>query len=106
MNAPQLPEATLDKQRAVLCLNGPVSFDTALHLAEVGRSLISRCAEQSSLSIDIRGVQQPSSATLTVVLEWWRAMNKRRITLAEVRLPNQMAPLVALSGLEQILPCR
>lgn len=106
MNAQNMSprQVTIDTDRHVLSLQGPVSFDTAAGLANEGRYLLQQVEAGTTLSIDARGVQHSSSATLTVVLEWWRALNARQLELKEVLLPEQMQPLVALSGLNRILP--
>lgn len=97
---------TMDAGRQVLSLQGPVSFDTAALLADEGCRLLKQVAPETAVSIDARSVQHSSSATLTVVLEWWRALNARQLRLKDVLLPEQMRPLVALSGLNRILPER
>lgn len=106
MNAQNMPlcQVTIDINRHVLSLQGAVSFDTATQLANEGRHLLQQVEPGTTFSIDACGVQYSSSATLTVVLEWWRALNARQLVLKEVLLPEQMQPLVALSGLNRILP--
>ena len=106
MNAQRMPlsQVVMDVDSHVLSLQGPVSFTKAAALAHEGCRLLQRVAPGTTLSIDARGVQHSSSATLTVVLEWWRALNAHQLGLKAVLLPEQMQSLVALSGLNRILP--
>lgn len=97
-------QVMMNAEKSILSLQGPVSFDTAAQMAREGRRLLQQVEQGSTLSIDARGVQFSSSATLTIILEWWRALNVRELSLKEVLLPEQMKPLVALSGLSRILP--
>lgn len=106
MNAQMTPQSqvAMDADNHVLSLQGQVSFTKAAALAHEGCRLLQRVAPGTTLSIDARGVQHSSSATLTVVLEWWRALNAHQLGLNAILLPEQMQSLVALSGLNRILP--
>lgn len=106
MNAQRVPpsQVVMDVDSHVLSLQGQVSFTNAAGLAHEGCRLLQRMAPGTTLSIDARGVQHSSSATLTVVLEWWRALKTHQLALKAILLPEQMQPLVALSGLTRILP--
>ena len=97
-------QVMMNAERNLLSLEGMVSFDTAARLANEGRRLLTQADKNGALSIDVRRVQNSSSATLTVVLEWWRALDALQLSLKAIYFPEQMEPLVSLSGLNRILP--
>jgi len=54
--------------------------------------------------IDFHAVEQANSAGIALLTEWMRYSHKHDISLLFVNIPDQMAAMIELGGLKDILP--
>ncbi|MCP1366719.1 STAS domain-containing protein, partial [Halomonas sp. BBD48] len=96
--------ARLEVNANVLVASGEAGFDMAAALAEKGCGWLMQQPQGSEVVFDLSGVDQASSAALSVMLEWLRCAHRRQLSVVEVRLSAPLSRLTAMAGLEQLLP--
>ncbi len=92
----------LEADDAQLTLGGQPDFDNAAELAEAGKKWLG--CRSDGVSIDLRGVESASTATLSVLLEWQRHLGDHSGHIVHLRLSPALHRLAAVSGLESLLP--
>lgn len=97
-------DARLEVSDNVLAASGEADFDGAAALAASGCEWLRGQAEGSAVCFDLRGVDRPSSAALSVMLEWLRCARQQRLDVASVRLSPPLARLTVMAGLDRLLP--
>lgn len=95
---------SLEASGSVLRVEGQVGFEVATALAEAGRGWLAGQPAETAVSFDLTGVADVSSAALSVLLEWARAVRAAGLTLEAVRLSPALRRLTDLAGLERLLP--
>jgi phospholipid transport system transporter-binding protein len=96
--------ARLEVSGNMLVAGGEAGFDVAAALAEKGCEWLMQQSSGGHVGFDLSGVDQASSAALSVMLEWLRCANRRQLTVVEVRLSVPLSRLTAMAGLDQLLP--
>jgi phospholipid transport system transporter-binding protein len=94
----------LDAGDAELRVGGQVGFEVAAALAETGRDWLAEQPAGTRVTFDLAGVEDVSSAALSVLLEWTRAARAAGLKLQPVRLSPALRRLTDLAGLERLLP--
>jgi phospholipid transport system transporter-binding protein len=87
-----------------LAVSGEVDFDVATLLAEAGSAWLAEQPAGSSVTLDLCGVNQVSSAALSVLLEWTRRARAAGVTIRAVHLSASLARLTHVAGLDALLP--
>jgi len=87
-------------------LVGVLDFDTVGRLAVEGGVLLRAAAArgQTSLVIDLAGVERANSAGLALLLEWLEMALRRGLSLSYAHLPESLDRLAAVSHLGDLLP--
>ncbi|MFD2190210.1 STAS domain-containing protein [Pistricoccus aurantiacus] len=96
--------ARLEARENRLLASGDVDFSVAPPLAAAGHQWLEQRPAQSTVSIDMSGVDQVSSAALSVVLEWLRDAHRSGVKVQEVALSKPLKRLTELAGLDALLP--
>ncbi|AMD00251.1 MULTISPECIES: STAS domain-containing protein [Halomonas] len=94
----------LEASPARLAVTGNVDFDMAAQLAEAGSGWLAEQPSGSRMELDLSGVEQVSSAALSVLLEWTRCSRAAGIQLDSVRLSQPLLRLTRVAGLDALLP--
>ncbi|WP_136255342.1 STAS domain-containing protein [Onishia niordana] len=87
-----------------LQVSGDVDFDVAASLAAAGVKWLAQQSAATELHLDLRGIDQVSSAALSVMLEWLRSADNAGLEVKQVQLSPALARLTALAGLDSLLP--
>lgn len=87
-----------------LAVTGDVDFDMAAQLAEAGSGWLAEQLAGSRMELDLQGVEQVSSAALSVLLEWTRCARGAGIQIDSVRLSVPLLGLTRVAGLDALLP--
>lgn len=94
----------LEAVEGELAVSGDVDFDVAAPLAAAGSKWLAEQPVSRGLHLDLRGVDQVSSAALSVMLEWLRSAQRAGLEVEGVQLSPALAKLTALAGLDSLLP--
>ncbi|EWG99553.1 STAS domain-containing protein [Halomonas sp. BC04] len=94
----------LEASPARLAVTGNVDFDMAAQLAEAGSAWLAEQPSGSRMELDLSGVEQVSSAALSVLLEWTRRSRAAGIQIDSVRLSKPLLRLTGVAGLNALLP--
>lgn len=94
----------LEAGPAGLAVAGDVDFDIAAPLAEAGSGWLAEQSSGSHVALDLRGVEQVSSAALSVLLEWTRRARAAGVQIDSVRLSAPLLRLTRVAGLDALLP--
>ena len=86
-------------------LDGVLDFDTVGRLAVEGGVLLRAAAArgQTSLMVDLAGVERANSAGLALLLEWLEMARRRGLHLSYAHLPDSLGRLAAVSSLGDLL---
>ena len=86
-------------------LLGDLTLDTSHKLLHEGLLAISRASTNGDQqwTIDCRKVGEVSSATVALILQWWRACQSRQVQLRLENLPSKLLPLMMISEVEPLL---
>ncbi|GAB2796113.1 hypothetical protein GCM10027040_23180 [Halomonas shantousis] len=87
-----------------LTVSGEADFESAAHLAAAGREWLQKQPSETPVSLDLRGVVRPSSAVLSVLLEWIRTAKARDLVIESVLLSAPLARLTSIAELDCLLP--
>lgn len=87
-----------------LAISGDVDFESAAPLAEAGTAWLCEQDAGERVILDLTGVEQISSAALSVLLEWTRQARSVGVKIHEVRLSRPLARLTQVAGLDELLP--
>ena len=83
-------------------LSGVIDFDNLTDIRRVGEARISEVNE--TLRIDLSGLEQANSATVALLIAWFRAAEAQEKSVVFVEVPPELRNIIAFSGLEQVLP--
>lgn len=97
-------DARLETSGNCLVASGEAGFDVAKTLASKGCEWLLEQAQGSRVRFDLSGVDQASSAVLSVMLEWLRCARQCHIEVEAVRLSTPLVRLTAMAGLDRLLP--
>lgn len=86
-------------------LQGDLTLDTSHQLLQDGLLAISRASTKGDQqwTIDCSKVGEVSSATVALILQWWRACQSRQVQLRLENLPSKLLPLMMISEVEPLL---
>ncbi|ALM52120.1 STAS domain-containing protein [Halomonas huangheensis] len=98
-----LGHARLCAEGSTLRITGRVGFEGAATMAEAGCDWLRSRSRGEAIVLDLEGVEEVSSAALSMMLEWQRALRHAGLVLSEVRLSSVLAQLTSLSGLEALV---
>lgn len=87
-----------------LAVSGNVDFEIAAPLAEAGGAWLTEQAAGARVVLDLGGVEQVSSAALSVLLEWTRQARMANVEILQVKLSAPLARLTRVAGLDELLP--
>ncbi|UYG02281.1 STAS domain-containing protein [Halomonas sp. LR3S48] len=87
-----------------LAVSGDVDFEVAAPLVEAGSAWLNEQPAGACLVLDLGGVEQVSSAALSVLLEWTRQARTAGVEIRQVRLSAPLARLTQVAGLDELLP--
>jgi len=82
-----------------LVLTGPITIANVREEAAGGLTLLT-----GDRVVDLAGVTEADSSTLSMLLEWRRAAEHAGHTLRCVNMPANMSSLARLYGIEDLLP--
>lgn len=88
----------------VLVASGEAGFDVAAYLAEKGCEWLVQQPSGSDVGFDLSGIDQASSAALSVMLEWLRCARRQNLVVSHIRLSSPLSRLTAMAGLDRLLP--
>jgi phospholipid transport system transporter-binding protein len=81
-------------------LSGAVSFVTA---QQILRESEKSFAGQSSIEVDLSGIQETDSAGLALLLEWKRASNQAGAGIVFKRIPEKIRAIAQTADVEELL---
>lgn len=87
----------------VLTLSGALDFDSVVDLQPIGRDWLTAAGAQQC-RLDLAGVTHSSSAGLALLLDWLRVAQGAGKTLHIDNMPDDMAALARVCGLNAVLP--
>jgi ABC-type transporter Mla MlaB component len=80
-------------------LSGPLVFDNVLAVLPLGLNYIQTAAQAI---FDFSAVKEADSASIALLLEWWRAAEKLHKKIRFHHLPASMRALITVSSLESV----
>ncbi|MCZ6659021.1 MAG: STAS domain-containing protein [Gammaproteobacteria bacterium] len=83
-------------------LSGVIDFDNLTEIRRVGEARIGEVSE--SLSIDLSGLEKANSATVALLIAWFRAAEAQEKSIVFVEIRPELRNIIAFSGLDQVLP--
>lgn len=86
-----------------LVIRGVLDFDSVVELEADGQRWLSGDAPTQS-QIDLAGVSYSTSAGIALLLGWLRAADHAQKKLKIVHMPADMAALVRVGGLSDLIP--
>lgn len=81
---------------------GDLLFDDAVPVRDAGRLLI-QAATTPVVTVSLAGVGRVNSVSVAVLVEWQRIAAASGRTLAVADVPAQLAGILRLSGLDEVL---
>lgn len=96
--------ARVEVKDNVLSAHGEAGFDVAAQLAMAGCEWLAQQPQKAQVHFDLSGVDQASSAALSVMLEWLRCARRHHLEVGSVRLSPPLSRLTAMAGLDRLLP--
>jgi phospholipid transport system transporter-binding protein len=96
-----MPAATAEHDGDTLRVRGELDFDSAADLWAISEATLQA---ESIRWIDLSGVQRSNSAGVALLVEWLHQARRRRRKLAFINIPAQMRAIIAIAGLDAILP--
>ncbi|MGR2737673.1 STAS domain-containing protein [Billgrantia sp. Q4P2] len=87
-----------------LAVSGDVDFEIAAPLVESGTAWLVEQPAGTRVVLDLCGVEQVSSAALSVLLEWTRQARTAGVKIRAVRLSEPLARLTRVAELDDLLP--
>lgn len=87
---------------AALAISGVLDFDSVVDLDAEGRRWLGEAAPVEC-QLDLAGVTYSSSAGIALLLGWLRAAQHAQKHLQVVNIPADMAALMSVSGLEDVV---
>ena len=90
-----------------LCVTAPMVIANARALLEAGQRVFRTldCRQQpGELLLDLAGVTDVDSSSLSTFFAWQRKASERRLSLRIVNPPANMLSLAALYGVSELLP--
>lgn len=94
---------TLEARDTTLYLKGAPGFDNAAGLALAGIEWLKKY-DGKRISFNACGVNRTSSATISVLLEWLRAAQRKNLQIDRMILSDRMRELVEMAELDHVFP--
>lgn len=94
---------TLEARDAALYLKGAPGFDNAPELASAGIDWLQGYGG-TQVSFNLCGVERTSSATISVLLEWLRAAQSKKLEVDRITLSDRMRELIEMAELGDVFP--
>lgn len=92
------------KESGSYTLSGVVNFDNAVSVEQGGRELLAEDLSSGSVvRIDLSSLMLADSSTLSVCLSWLRAAKAQNATLCLTGIPEELASMAKVCGIDQIL---
>lgn len=85
-------------------LTGDLTFDTVSRVLDQSEDLFQ--GEDQRLELDLADVNRADSAGLALLMEWTRLARRRSVDIQFVNVPEQMAAVAKLTGLDTVLAIR
>jgi len=98
-------EATLPSlsvQGTTIQVSGPLTVSTVAGVLAQGRAALSARATQAT-RLDLGGVSASDSAGLALIVDWMRTARAHGVPLSLQGVPEQLASIAAISGLESLV---
>ncbi|GHC32286.1 hypothetical protein GCM10010082_28340 [Kushneria pakistanensis] len=93
----------LKAREDVLYLKGAPGFDNASDLATAGINWLQQ-HKGSQVSFNLCGVSRTSSATISVLLEWLRMTQQKKLEVDRITLSDSMRELIEMAELSDVFP--
>ncbi len=85
-------------------LKGSVNFDNAADIESDGKRLMADDLQQAdAIQIDMSELKKGDSSTLSLCLSWIREARQNNTTLCFLAVPDELASLARVCGLEEVL---
>lgn len=84
-----------------LVLDGVVDFDNADSVCKEGENLLRQSA--GDIVLDVSGLASDSSITVAVIVQWARSAATAGKAFRLAGVPDQLAAIIRVSGLQQAL---
>lgn len=94
---------TLKARDAALYLKGAPGFDNASDLATAGIDWL-KGYDGTQVSFNLCGVSRTSSATISVLLEWLRVAQAKKLEVDRITLSDSMRELIEMAELGDVFP--
>ncbi len=85
-------------------VSGRLTLDTARGAAEALFNGGLRIAEGERLTVDLSGVEAVDSSAISVLLQWLRLAQQKKISLVFINLPANLRSLADLYSVADVLP--
>lgn len=93
----------LEARDDALYLKGAPGFDNASDLAKAGIDWL-QGYDGTQVSFNLCGVSRTSSATISVLLEWLRAAQAKKLEVDRITLSDSMRELIEMAELSDVFP--
>lgn len=84
-----------------LLLNGVVDYDNAASVCKAGQKLLTQAGQ--TVTVNVAQLQSDSSVTAAVLVQWARQAAQAGQAFGLLNVPEQLAAIIRVSGLEQAL---
>jgi phospholipid transport system transporter-binding protein len=99
-------DSRLGAEGTTLSVTGGVDFEGAAELANTGSQWLAQQPPGSTVVLDLGGVDRISSAAISVMLEWLRVAEAKRLTVQAVELSPPLLRLAEVAGIDSLLPAQ
>ena len=93
--------ATTNREGEILYIRGELDFDSVATLWSTTESLF---ATAPPFRIDLSGISRANSAGVALLVGWFGQTRRRGQALVFVNVPVQMQAIIAIAGLDTVLP--
>ena len=100
MNGSEFPFPAVSREGGRIVLQGPVTIEHVTGLTRQGIALF----DNQSLTVDLASVTDVDSTIISMLLEWLRASQKNSQSLQFINLPENLASLIQLYGVAELIP--
>lgn len=85
-------------------LKGHFDVASITKMIKPGYRMINQAPDNATVAVDLSGVEHADSASVALLLDWWRYAKTKNKSVTFTNLPQKMQDIINVSNLENILP--
>lgn len=93
-------DASVRLEENQLFVSGPVTYGSVAKITQAGLASMNH----HDLVINLAEITEVDSSAVSMLLEWWRAAHARNFELRFINLPENLASLIQLYDVADLIP--